>query len=267
MIRRFVNFIRLVLSQHHLILSMARREVASQYIGSLLGFFWTFINPAVMVLVFWFVFSVGFKTQPMNNVPFVVWVTAGLAAWFFFAETISGSAGVVVAYSHLVKKTVFKPQILPVVKIISCLVTHAVFLIVLLGLIAFQDMPFSVYFFQAVYYLFCLCVLSLGLSWAFSALNVFIRDVAKVVAVLIQVGFWATPIFWDINIMSPRIQQALKLNPVYYVIQGYRESFIYFKPFWEHPLLSLYFWGVTLITLVVGALIFQRLKPQFADVL
>lgn len=267
MLKRFFNFIRLVADQHSLILSMAKREFTAQYVDSLLGFLWTFINPAIMVMVFWFVFSVGFKAQPMNNVPFVVWLTAGLAAWFFFADIIGGSAGVVVAHAHLVKKTLFKSQILPVVKIVSCLATHLVFLLVLLVLVVFQKMPFSFYFLQALYYLFCLCAFALGLSWAFAALNVFIRDVAKIVGVLLQIGFWATPIFWDINIMPPHIQYWLKFNPMYYVTQGYRDSFIYFKPFWEHPTLTLYFWGVTLFVLVLGALIFQKLKPQFADVL
>jgi lipopolysaccharide transport system permease protein/teichoic acid transport system permease protein len=80
-------------------------------------------------------------------------------------------------------------------------------------------------------------------------------------------GFWATPIFWDINMMPPNIQIILKLNPMFYVVQGYRDSFIYFCPFWSYPYLTLYFWTVTIILFVVGALIFQKLKPQFADVL
>lgn len=267
MLTRFFNFIRLIALQHNLILSMAKREVAAQYVGSFLGFLWTFINPAVMIFVFWFVFSVGFKSQPMNNVPFVVWLTAGMAAWFIIADIITGSVNVVVAYAPLVKKTLFKPQILPVVKIVSCLVTHLVFLLVLVVLIVFEEMPLSIYFLQFFYYLICLCVLSLGISWAVSALNVFIRDISKVVALVIQIGFWATPVFWDINIMSPKIQTVLKLNPAFYVVQGYRESFIYFTPFWHHPCLTAYFWGVTLIIFVTGALIFQKLKPQFADVL
>ena len=84
---------------------MAKREVATQYVGSLLGFIWTFINPMVMIFVFWVVFSVGFRVQPANNVPFVVWLTAGMAAWFVFAEIVNGSAGTIVSNAHLVKKT------------------------------------------------------------------------------------------------------------------------------------------------------------------
>ena len=267
MIKSFFYFIRLIFLQRDLILSMAKREVATQYIGSLLGFIWTFINPMVMIFVFWVVFSVGFRVQPTNNVPFVVWLTAGMAAWFVFAEIVNGSAGAVVSNARLIKKTIFPSQILPVIKIASCLITHSVFLLVLIGLIIFQKMPFSFYFLQFIYYLICLSVLALGLGWIVSALNVFIRDVGQIVAVIIQVGFWATPIFWDIHMMPTKVQILFKLNPMFYIVQGYRESFIYFQPFWIHPRQTIYFWVVTVTIFAIGALIFQKLKPQFADVL
>ncbi|MEW5910190.1 MAG: ABC transporter permease [Thermodesulfobacteriota bacterium] len=267
MIRSFYYFIRLIILQRNLIFSMAKREVATHYVGSLLGFIWTFIHPMVMIFVFWVVFSIGFRVQPIQNVPFVVWLTAGMAAWFVFADIVGGSSAVIVANAHLIKKTVFHSQILPVVKIASSLITHTVFLCVLLGLILFQKMTFSLYFLQFIYYLFCLAILALGLGWAVSALNVFIRDIGQIVGVILQIGFWATPIFWDIGIMPEKIRFFFKLNPMYYIIQGYRESFIYFYPFWNHPIQTLYFWGVTSALFVVGALIFQKLKPQFADAL
>jgi len=268
MIKGFVLFVRLIFLQRDLILSMAKREVKTQYVGSLLGFVWTFIQPMVMIFVFWFVFSVGFKARPMANVPFVVWLTAGMAIWFVFADIVNGSAGVVVANAHLIKKTIFHSQILPIIKIVSCLITHSVFLLVLIGLILFQRMPFSFYYIQFFYYLLYMVILALGLGWAVSALNVFIRDVGQIVGVVMQVGFWATPIFWDINMMPPKVQMILKLNPMFYVVQGYRESFIYFVPFWRgDPYFALYYWAVALTVFVCGALIFKKLKPQFADVL
>ena len=212
---------------------MAKREVATQYVGSLLGFIWTFINPMVMIFVFWVVFSVGFRVQPKNDVPFVVWLTAGMAVWFVFADIVNGSSGLIVSNAHLIKKTLFHSHILPVIKMVACLITHSIFLLVLIGLIVTQKMPFSFYYLQFLYYLFCMSVLALGISWIVSALNVFIRDVGQIVTVILQVGFWATPIFWDIQMMPTRIQIIFKCNPMYYIVQGYRESFIYFAPFLE----------------------------------
>ena len=267
MLKSFFYFLRLIFLQKNLIFSIAKREIKTQYVGSILGFLWTFIQPMIMILVFWFVFSVGFKTQPKNNVPFVVWLTAGMAIWFVFSDIVTGSARVVVENANLIKKTVFHSQILPVIKIVSYIITHLVFLLVLIGLIIFQNMPFSFYYLQFLYYLFCMTVLALGLGWITAALNVFIRDTEQFVAVLMQVGFWATPIFWDINMMPVKVRPFLKLNPMFYLVQGYRESFIYFAPFWHHPYQTLYFWTVALSMFVIGALIFKKLKPQFADVL
>ncbi len=266
-IRSFHKFIFLILQQKKLIFILAKREVRAQYVGSFLGFIWTIIHPAVLIFVFWVVFSVGFKTKPMNDIPFVVWLTAGLAAWFVFSEIVGGAAGSVIANAHLIKKTLFQSQILPVVKIVSCLITHSIFLCVLFLLIVGMRLPFSLFFFQFFYYFFCLAILSLGISWAVAVLNVFIRDVWQIVCVALQVGMWATPILWDVRIMPSIVQSLLKLNPMYYIVQGYRESFIYFVPFWKHPVLTLYFWVLTLMIFFFGAFVFKKLKPHFADVL
>ena len=267
MIRSFFYFIRLIFLQRYLIITMAKREVATEYVGSILGFIWTFVQPMVMIFIFWVIFSFGLRVKPAQEVPFVVWLSAGMAAWFVFSKIVEDSAGVIVYNSHLIKKTLFHSQILPVVKIVSCLITHSVFLVVLIGLIILQKMPFTFYYLQFLYYLFCLCALALGIGWIVSALNVFIRDVGQIVEVATQMGFWATPIFWDINIMPPKFQKIFMLNPMFYVVQGYRDSFIYFKPFWHYPYQTLWFWTITSITLVSGALIFKKLKPQFAEVL
>ena len=261
------GFVTLILQQKKLIVAMAKREVESQYVGSLLGFVWAFIQPAIMIFVFWFVFSIGFKTKPVNDVPFVVWLTAGMAPWFFFADIVTGSKDILIANTYLIKKTLFPSQILPIVKILSCFVAHIVFIVVLIGLIIFQQMPFSIYYFQGIYYLFCLCIMALGLSWFICALNVFFRDIGEFVGVIVQIGFWATPIFWDLKIMPQNIHTIIELNPLCYIIQGYRESFIYFIPFWQHLNQTIYFWSCALIFLLAGAVIFKKLKPHFADAL
>ncbi len=267
MINFFLVFIKQLISQRSLILALSKRQIAEQYVGSLLGFVWTVIQPLVLISVFWFVFSIGFKVKPMNDVPFVVWLTAGMAPWFLFSQIITTSGGTIVAHANLIKKTVFHSEILPIVNIVSGLVTHFVFLALLVFLIAAYHLGFSLYTLQFLYYLFCLCILALGIGWIVSALNVFLRDVGQIIGVVIQVGFWATPIFWDIQMMPPKVQTLLKLNPMYYIVQGYRNSFIYNQGFWETPLLTLYFWTVTLFIFIIGIVVFQRLKPQFADVL
>lgn len=268
-IRKALKFIRTIFEQWDLIVSLAKRDIGAQYQGSLLGFLWAVINPLVTIALFWFVFSVGFRVQPVApNVPFVVWLTAGLAIWMFFSEVVLGSSEIIIQNSQLIKKTLFKAQILPIVKMLSSSVNHLIFILILLGLMFLKEQKISWYYFQAVYYFFCANFLAVGIAWLFSSISVFIRDAAKFLTLTIQIIFWITPIFWDINIMQdPKVKKVLLFNPVYYLVEGYRDSFINFVPFWEKIDQGLVFWAVALSLALVGALVFQRLKPHFPDVL
>lgn len=263
----FWNFLLTLYQRRFLITEMAKRDIATQHVGSMLGFFWTFINPLIMISILWLVFSVGFQMKPKNNVPFVVWLTAGLAVWNTFSEIINGSTGVIISNRHLVKKVVFPLSILPVVKLVSSFITHLVFIIVLICLSLLYGMQPSLYWLQALYYFAAMSVLALGLGWMASAVNVFTRDVGQVISLTLLFGFYLTPIFWDPGIMPEKVQFFLKLNPMFYIVQGYRESFIYFVPFWLHWKMTLYFWGLTGFVFVLGATIFLKLRPHFADVL
>ena len=265
--KSFVLFVFALYQQRFLIMEMTKREVSKQYIGSFLGFFWVFINPMLMISILWFVFSVGLRVRPTGDVPFVVFLTAGMAIWNTFSEVINLSTGVIAGNSHLVKKIVFQLSILPVVKLVGSLVTHSIFLLMLMLLILLHGMPFSVFWFQALYYFGAMSVLVLGLGWIVSSINVFAKDTAQIVNVILRLGFWGTPILWDISIMPEKIQSIIKLNPMYYIVQGYRDSFIYFVPFWKHPEITIYFWTVAIFLFITGALIFRRLRPHFADVL
>lgn len=266
-LKGFGNFLLTLFQRRFLIFEMAKRDITTQHVGSMLGFFWTFINPLMMILVYWLVFDVGFKSAPLKNVSFAVWLTAGMAIWTTFNEILTGSTGVILGNVHLVKKVVFPLSILPVVKLAGSFITHAIFLAILILLIILQRLPFSLFWFQSLYYFAAMSVLALGLSWITSSVNIFAKDTSQIVGVILLFGFWITPIAWDTSIMPQKIQFILKLNPMFYVVQGYRDSFLYFVPFWHHPVMTIYFWGVSLFIFALGATIFLRLRPHFADVL
>jgi len=265
MLKSVIELVRFVFSQKHLIAVMARRELEVQYVGAFLGVIWKIIHPIILITIFWIIFSLGFKVQPNNGVPFVSWLTAGMAIWFAFADIVTGSTQAIVGNSNLIKKTLFPSQILPLVKLIVGIVTHSIFLMVLIVLMIFQGVAVSWYNFQFVYYLIGMSFLALGLGWIFSALNVFVRDIDQAVPIILQIGFWATPIFWNLSMIPQKMQLIFKLNPMFYIVEGYRDSFIYAKPFWHHPYQTLYFWIVSLVLFYLGAIIFKKLKPHFAD--
>lgn len=267
LIKGFFDFLFILYKRRALIFEMALRDITTQHIGSLLGFFWTFINPAVMILIMWFVFSVAFKYKAINDVPYIVWLTSGMIIWNTFSEAVNSSVGSILYNSHLAKKVVFPLSILPVVKLTGTLITHTVFISILILLLLLHKMPFSLYWVQGLYYLAAMSVLVLGLGWITSSINIFAKDTGQVVSILLQIGFWGTPVFWNLGAMPMKVQFVLKLNPMFYIVQGYRESFIYFIPFWEHWQMTLYFWGITGFIFLIGAGIFLRLRPHFADVL
>lgn len=261
------NFIKKVYTYRSIIRAMAIREMQSRYAGTLAGFVWSVINPLMVILVFWFVFSVGFKVQPVGNVPFIVVFMSGMIPWTMFAETLMANTNAIIANAHLVKKTVFPTEILPIVNLVASSITHVIMLIILALLLLFNKIPFSFYNFQFLYYLAALSVFSIGLGWIFSAVNVFYRDTGQILGVIINMWFWLTPVVWLMDIIPQKYQFIIKLNPMYYIVEGYKESFIYHAPFWQNYKLGIYFWAIAVLLFIVGGLIFRKLKPEFADVL
>jgi ABC-type polysaccharide/polyol phosphate export permease len=260
-----MNFFSDIIEKAPLLRNLAMREIRQQYVGSMLGIIWQFITPIVLIAVFWVVFSVGFRVKPASGVPFAVWLTAGMSAWFVFAEMVSGCVHSVSGNSHLVKKVVFPVQALPIVKIMTALSNHFCFLLILLILIVLNDLSINWFYLQAVYYFFCLVMLALGIGWIVSALNVFTRDTARLVGVLLQVGMWATPILWDIKILPEPYRQIFSSNPVHYIVQGYRDSFLYAVPVTDRITETVVFWSITITFLLLGVYVFKKLQPQFAD--
>ncbi len=111
-----------------------------------------------------------------------------------------------------------------------------------------------------------LSIFLIAAGWLTSSIYLFFPDIKNIISIITRILFFLTPIFWNMNGLPPNTQFILKLNPVYYIVNGYRDSFLYNKGFWEHPLLTLYFWVVCFICLIVGVAVFKKLRPHFADV-
>ena len=265
-----------IISNRKLIFSLSKNDFKTKFAGSYFGIVWEFIQPIVTILVYWFVFDKALNagtqsTRAGITVPFVLWLIAGIVPWFFFSDTLVSGTNVLIEYNYLVKKVVFKISTLPIVKIISNLFVHLFFIAFTLILFTcYQYFP-TVYSLQMLYYSFCMIVLSLGIIYATSAIVIFFRDLTQVINIVLQVGMWVTPIMWNMDAMygrvSPILLSLLKLNPMYYVVSGYRDALINHIWFWDRPEITLYFWIVVMIVFGVGISIFRRLQVHFADVL
>ncbi len=261
------GFLKAIWQSRTLLWKLTKNDFKQRYLGNALGVLWAFIQPTATIAVFWFVFQVGFKSQPVDDFPFILWLVAGMFPWFFFADGLSSGTSSVMENSFLVKKIVFRVSLLPVIKLLSALVVHVFFIFFMFAMFLYYGYTPEIHWLQIIYYLFALSVLLLGLSWFTSSVVVFFRDMGQLIAVIIQFGFWLTPIFWSMKMIPEQYHFLIKLNPLIYIIEGYRNSMIYHQWFWEDIHMTLYYWGVTAILFTIGGLTFSRLRPHFSDVL
>jgi len=250
-----------------MILALALRELESKYIGTLGGFIWTFAQPLATIMIFYFVFAVGFRAQGPGSTPYILWFVCGLVPWFLFAETLPAMTNAITGNAHLVKKTVFPTEILPLVHLTAALIPHAIFMLILTGMLAFFKIPFLVERLLIIYFLVCSCALLMGLGWMLSALQVFYRDISQGLTIVVNMCFWITPIAWSQDIIPAEYRGMMFYNPVYYIVEGYRGLLIYNSAIWPSASNTAYFWCVTVLIFFVGNYVFRRLKPEFADVM
>ncbi|MBD5499603.1 MAG: ABC transporter permease [Lachnospiraceae bacterium] len=262
-----------LIQSRELIWKLSKNDFKKRYAGSYLGFLWALIQPVITVLMYWIVFDVIFDTRSEMvssgvEVPYVLFLTAGLVPWFYFSEAITNGTNALLEYSYLVKKVVFNISILPIIKLIAATFIHVFFVMILLVIAAVYGYYPTPYTIQIVYYSICLFVLVLAMSYCTCAIVVFFRDLAQIINIGLQVGMWATPILWNIGMINDsRILTLIKLNPLVYIVNGYRNAIYGDEWFFEHFYSSTYFWIFTVTLFCIGSLIFKRLKVHFADVL
>ena len=255
-----------------LIWKLAKNDFKTRYAGSYLGIVWAMAQPVVTVVMYWIVFDRVFDTRSQLvasgvEVPYVLYLTAGLVPWFYFSEAITQGTMALLEYTYLVKKVVFNISILPIIKVIAATFIHMFFVgLMLLVAIGYGYYP-TVYTLQIFYYSFCLFLLVLALSYFTCALVVFVRDLQQIISIALQIGMWATPILWDISMLSDNMKSLFKLNPLVYIVNGYRSAIYEKMWFWEHFYSSTYFWIFTISMFCIGTLMFRKLRVHFADVL
>ena len=265
--------IKRVVKNRKLIKQLSRNDFKTRYAASFFGIFWAFIQPLITVLVYWFVFEKGLKagSQSLGSIdaPFLLFLISGLVPWFFFSDALNGATSALTSYTYLVKKVVFDIDILPLVKVLSSLYVHVFFMIMSIVICyGYGNRPTFIIL-QLVYYSVALMALVIGLGYLTSAVVVFFRDLSEIINIILSIGVWVTPIMWNIEttVKSDALKLIFQINPLYYIVQGYRDTLITGVWFWEHSTLTIYYWVFTVIIFVLGKRTFTKLKVHFSDVL
>ena len=253
-----------------LIAQMTRRNVEMRYRGSALGIVWSFVQPLMMLCVYTFVFSVVFRAKwgvdtDGGNGSFAVIMFCGMTLYNLFAESVSSSCGTVAGQPNLVKKVIFPLEILPFCQVMTTFIIGLAWVALLfigawlvLGFVGWTMLLLPVV-------LLPLFIFTLGVAYLVASLGVYVRDTQYVIGVILQMLFFATPIFYPISAVPERFRVILELNPLTVFIEQARNVFLYGRmPDW------LFLGFATLVSLVVlqlGYFFFTKTKRGFADVL
>lgn len=265
---RVTGLVGELVQNRHLIWKLAKNDFKKRYAGSYMGAVWALVQPVVTIAMYYVVFELVMKgASRTEEAPFVLFLTAGLVPWFYFNEAINNGTNALREYDYLVKKVVFKISILPIIKIIAATFVHAFFVLILLLVGMMYGYFPTIYTIQIFYYSFCLFVFVLALSYSTCAVVVFFKDLSQIINIALQIGMWATPILWDIESLSPKWMLVVKINPLVYIVNGYRSAIYKQEWFFQDFFSTMYFWIVTVLLFGLGTLIFKRLKVHFADVL
>lgn len=262
-----LGFLKDLVQLKGIILELAKRDYQQQNQGSYLGFVWNYLQPLLYISVLYAVFTLGFRQgATQDGLPFGLYLLSGMICWLYFAGNLSSIAGVIRAYGFLVKKVDFRLSVLPFVKLLSSLLPHTVLLGLLLLTASLNGHPPGPHTLQLLYYYLCMAALLVGVGWITSSASLFVPDIRNFVGLVTQFGLWLTPIFWSPSHVPQPYQWVVHLNPVSYLVTGYRDSLTGNHYFWERPQESLIFWAITLSLLAIGTMTYRRLKPHFAEV-
>jgi len=249
-----------------LIQSLVARDLKARYRGSVLGFFWTFVNPLLLLAIYSFVFSRILPNRDPGTTPYPLFLLCGLLPWTWFATALVESSASLIAGGNLIRKVLFPAEVLPIVSVLASMVHFLLGLVVLAVceiVLAHPPAPANLVWFPVA--VLIQLVFSTGLGLLLSALTVHFRDVRDLVANLLTFWFFATPIIYSFRSAAvQRYAWLLAWNPCYHLAVAYQESLFFTDPF-DHVRGLLGAGLVAVLVFLAGYWVFDRLRDSFAE--
>lgn len=275
-----MKYINVILKNVQLIHQMAVHKLKSEYAEQAFGFAWAIINPLVYVFSFWFFFAVGVKKgAPINGNPYIIWLFPGVLSFRHLSSMINHSTKHIAQNKMLVKTIKFPVMTLPIIETLKEMYVHILVMgvmCILFTVIGYslgsglQYMP-DIYYLNLIYYWIVMFAFGVAMSLILSPLGVLLKDTKNLVSAIMQPLFWITPVLYavnDINDPSPTLELLQKLlNPLYFFVYGYRQTFLYDAFFFEDPLYNLYIWIVIGIMFVIGMNIWKKTRELMPDLM
>lgn len=255
-----MNICKEIYNYRELLKSNTKKEVRGRYKHSILGVLWSFLNPLLQLLVY----SVVFGALLANgDDTYYIYICVGLIPWTFFTSTILQGTLCIVLNGNIVQKVYFPREILPISTVISGAINFLISTIIILAFVLFSGIGITSLILWYPVVLLVQCVLLLGINFIVSAVTVYIRDLEHIISVFLMAAFYTTPIVYKLEQLPENLRIIMKLNPMTYIINAYRDIFYYQQmPNMQH--LGLLF-AISLVLLVLGYFVFKKMQKGFAE--
>lgn len=255
-----MNIAKDLYNYRELLKTNIKKDVGGKYKNSILGVLWSFINPLLQIAVYALVFQVILKSDIKN---YTVYLCCGLIPWQYFSSVVLRGAAVIVDNANIIKKVYFPREILPISVVASEGVNFLISTIIILGFVIFGGIGLSwnvLWYFLIVAIQF---IVSIGIALIVSSLTIYFRDLLHLLGILIQLLFYATPIVYSINSVPTELQWIVKINPMSYLIDAYRNIFYnQMSPNFQGLLIA---FGMGVVLCIAGYFIFKKLERRFAE--
>lgn len=244
---------------------LALYENRSRSSQLLLGRVWDFLNPLFQILIYWFVFSVGLRTETRNGFPYAIWLMCGMMPWLAMNASTVNAANAIQANAHILKNVSIPVTIMPVKAIVRAYYEHLWTIgILIVTLMCCRIWP-TWHWLELPYYLISAWTFLMGLALVTSSLSAVYRDFFEFLNPIMRLLFYISSVVWPLESLPDNLQGIMFLNPFAYIVEGYRDCLLYGEGFWRSWQQGLYFWALTIVLLVIGGLLHMRLRRRFID--
>jgi homopolymeric O-antigen transport system permease protein len=261
-------FVMNLVRSRTLLVQLVRRDFEQRFVGSAAGWLWSLIHPLVLLVSWVFVFQLCLhQTLPPNEVTqnYSLFLFCGFLPWLLFQETVTRSASSMLDNANLITKTVFPSEIVPISIFLSSLIAHLMVLTLVVAVVGLSVGHFSLWMLSLPVYMLLLGMLAVGVGWIVASLQVYLRDTAQVLSVVLTFWFWLTPIFINERQIPEQVRFIVRLNPLAFLVRAYRDRLLSYRVPNLHDFVIIAAYAAT--AFVVGGLFFRHLKRGFADVL
>ena len=251
------------------ILKLSKSELISAYKGAAFGPIWAIIKPATYIFVYWFAFYVGLRAgRDVRGAPFFLFLVVGLIPWFFMRDCISNGAACFRSKKTLITKMTFPISTIPTYTMLADLYVHVFLMVITYCITMLYGIMPSVYNLQIFFYLPVMYLFFVFLSWITAPLSAISKDFHNLVKSTIVALFWLSGILWDANSLKHGLlKDIIMATPITYFVNGYRDTFLYKKWFWESPseLVFCFIWLAALG--ILGSFVYKKCRKIIPDVL